>query len=91
MQRLTAIVKGRVQGVGFRAFTQQEATQLNLVGWVANRWDGTVQIVAEGPDANLEKLVAWLNRGGPPSAYVTGVNLEWDPGTGEFRGFQIRR
>ena len=91
MQRLTAVVQGRVQGVGFRAFTQQEAARLNLVGWVANQWDGTVRIVAEGTDADLERLVAWLNRGGPPSAYVTRVNVEWDEGTGEFHGFQIRR
>ena len=90
MQRLTAVVHGRVQGVGFRVYTQEEAVRLNLVGWVSNRWDGTVQVVAEGPDANLERLARWLQHG-PSSAHVTDVDLTWAAGTGEFHGFQIRR
>jgi acylphosphatase len=89
MRRLTAVVQGRVQGVGFRAYTQQEAVRLNLAGWVANRWDGSVKVVAEGPDINLERLVRWLQHG-PPSAHVTDVGTTWDEATGEFRGFQIR-
>lgn len=90
MQRLTAVVQGRVQGVGFRAFAQAEAVRLNLAGWVANRWDGSVKVVAEGPDANLARFVRWLHHG-PPSAHVSDVDVMWGEGTGEFHGFQIRR
>jgi acylphosphatase len=89
MQRLVATVFGRVQGVGFRAFTQQEANRLGVVGWVANRWDGSVRVVAEGPDDALHRLVTWLHHG-PPAAHVDHVEVAWEEGTGEFRGFQVR-
>ena len=74
MQRMTATVHGRVQGVGFRAFTQEEATRLGLVGWVANQWDGSVLVVAEGPDAALQRLVDGLHRGSP-AAHVDRSRL----------------
>lgn len=89
MNRLSATVTGRVQGVAFRAYTQREATRLGLTGWVANRWDGTVQVVAEGSDATLTQFVQWLHRGSP-AAQVEGVNVSWAEATGEFSGFQIR-
>jgi acylphosphatase len=89
MQRMTATVHGRVQGVGFRAFTQLEAQRLGLRGWVANQWDGTVRVVAEGPDDALHRLVAWLRRG-PPAAFVEKLDVDWSPGDGEVRGFQVR-
>lgn len=89
MQRLVATVFGRVQGVGFRAVTQQEANRLGVVGWVANRWDGSVRVVAEGPDDALRRFAAWLHHG-PPSAHVDRVEATWEEGTGEFRGFQVR-
>lgn len=47
-QRLYAVVEGRVQGVGFRYFTQERAVLLGLNGWVRNRWNGTVELIAEG-------------------------------------------
>jgi acylphosphatase len=90
MQRLTAIIRGRVQGVYFRGSTQQEANRLDVTGWVANQWDGTVKVVAEGPDAALERLLRWLHHG-PPHAHVEYVEASWTEGTGEFRGFQVRR
>jgi acylphosphatase len=90
MQRLTATVHGRVQGVGFRALTQREANRLGVVGWVANQWDGSVRVVAEGPDDSLRRLATWLHHG-PPSAHVERVELGWDEGTGDLRGFQVRR
>ena len=52
-QRLVATVRGMVQGVGFRWFVQREAARLGLDGWVANQVDGSVEVVAEGPDAAL--------------------------------------
>lgn len=90
MQRLLATVYGRVQGVGFRAYTQQEANRLGVVGWVANQWDGSVRVVAEGPDAALRRLATWLHHG-PPSAHVDRVEVAWEDGSGEYRGFQVRR
>jgi acylphosphatase len=89
MQQLTATVHGTVQGVGFRASTQFRATQLNLTGWVANQWDGSVKVVAEGPDRALQEFLAWLQRG-PSAAHVRRVDATWSAATGQFPGFHIR-
>ena len=87
--RLHAIVEGHVQGVGFRAFVLDHALELDLTGWVRNRWDGTVEVMAEGPKMELEKLLAALRRG--PRSYTTsGVSPEWLNATGEFMRFQVR-
>jgi acylphosphatase len=87
--RLEALVHGRVQGVSFRFYTQRRAAQLGLTGYVRNRWDGTVQVVAEGPRAELENLLAFL-RVGPQSALVTEVNTRWPDPTNEFARFEVR-
>ncbi len=87
-QRLRAVVHGRVQGVGFRHATARRAEALSLTGWVRNRWDGTVETVAEGPRAALDQFVAWLNRG-PSAAYVSQVERSWHSATGEFDRFRI--
>ena len=63
MKRLSATVHGHVQGVAFRANTQAEAGRLGLTGWVKNHWDGSVKLVAEGPDSALHRLAAWLEHG----------------------------
>ena len=89
MQRLQATVYGQVHGVGFRAAAQAEANRLGVSGWVANRYDGTVEVVAEGPDNALHRLERWLQQG-PPSARVERVETYWDDGSGEFRGVQVR-
>jgi acylphosphatase len=87
--RLHAIVEGRVQGVGFRFFVQETATALGLAGWVRNRWDGSVEVLAEGKRERLEKLLSALYRG-PRSAFVEQVTPEWQAATGEFSGFYVR-
>lgn len=87
--RLSAVVHGRVQGVNFRYYTRQRATGLGLTGYVRNQWDGTVEVVAEGLRPRLNLLLDWLHRG-PSSAYVTQVDAEWLPATGEFAAFGIR-
>ncbi len=87
--RLHATVEGRVQGVGFRAFVEQSAELLDLRGWVRNRWDGGVEVLAEGERKNLESLLAGLQRG-PRAAYVTEVRFEWLPATGEYSSFSVR-
>jgi acylphosphatase len=87
--RLHAIVHGRVQGVSFRYYTIQAANRLGLTGWVANRWDGTVEAVAEGPRDKLGELLTFLHRG-PTSAWVEGVDANWQAPTGEFQDFKVR-
>jgi acylphosphatase len=87
--RLHAVIEGQVQGVGFRYFVHDSAAALGLTGWVRNRWDGSVEVVAEGRREALNHLLAALYRG-PRSAVVTDLTPEWLPGSGEFSGFTIR-
>ena len=89
LAQLHAHVLGRVQGVGFRAFVEQCAHNLRLTGWVRNRWDGSVEVLAEGPRQDLERLLAELRRG-PRAAHVTDVQFEWLPASGEFTRFYVR-
>ena len=88
--RLHATIEGRVQGVGFRAFVIDRATALGLTGWVRNRWDRSVEVVAEGERAGLEKLLLALRRG-PAAASVLRVDQDWEEPTGEFSRFGVRR
>lgn len=88
-QRLHVTIKGRVQGVGFRYFVAENAQRLGLCGWVRNRWDGSVEVLAEGPRADLEKLLSALRRG-PTSSYVNEANPQWEFASGEFTGFHVR-
>ena len=88
LTRLHAVVSGIVQGVNFRYYTQREAESLGITGWVANRWDGTVEVVGEGTPAQLEELLTWLQQG-PPSASVHEVQAGWEVATGEFHHFQV--
>jgi acylphosphatase len=87
--RFRARIFGRVQGVNFRYYTHREATAQGLTGWVANRFDGSVEVVAEGEKAALQRLLAYLHRGSP-SARVDRVQVEWGEGTGEFDRFRVR-
>jgi len=87
--RLHVIVSGIVQGVSFRYHTRREAQRLLLSGWVRNRPDGTVEVVAEGSRARLERLLAFLQVG-PPAARVSGVEVKWERSSGEFTTFEIK-
>ncbi len=89
MVRLEAIVSGRVQGVGFRAFVEVEALLLGLKGYVKNLPDGSVEVVSEGDEEKLEKLLAKLEHGNP-LARVHEIRLDWSGAKGEFSGFTIR-
>jgi acylphosphatase len=86
--RLHVIVSGIVQGVNFRYYTTRQAESLGVTGWVANRWDGSVEVVAEGPRTRLQALLDWLGHG-PPSATVTGVEANWGQATGEYTSFRV--
>lgn len=88
-RRLDAVVRGSVQGVGFRFFVVRAAMELGLTGWVANLPDGAVRCVAEGDGAALESFVERL-RVGPAAADVEAVLTAWPASTGEFASFSIR-
>ncbi|MEW5989680.1 MAG: acylphosphatase [Chloroflexota bacterium] len=89
MKRLQATVHGRVQGVSFRYYTQLEAQRLGLTGWVRNDPEGTVTVVAEGPEPALEHLLQFLHRG-PTAARVSRVEYTWSPASQEFTTFGVR-
>lgn len=86
---LDAVVRGRVQGVGFRYFVMEVAAGLGLGGWVANEPDGSVRCVAEGSRSDLEALLAELHRG-PLGARVVDVSATWGPATGSYQRFTVR-
>jgi acylphosphatase len=89
-QTLRALIRGRVQGVGFRFFVEAQAIELGLKGFVRNLSNGTgVEVVAEGQISDLETLLSAL-RQGPPLAYVERVDVSWAAATGDYTGFQIR-
>jgi acylphosphatase len=88
--RAEVIVRGRVQGVYFRASAVNEARALGLSGWVMNCPDGSVQAIAEGPRAKLDRFIAWCHAG-PPGARVAAVDVQWQAPEHRLRGFEIRR
>jgi acylphosphatase len=89
LARVRVIVTGRVQGVFFRASAATEAQALGIVGYVRNRADLSVEIVAEADRGRLEQLCDWALVG-PPRARVDEIRTEWSTATGEFSGFTIR-
>jgi acylphosphatase len=89
-ESLRALVRGRVQGVGFRAFVVWRARELALHGFARNLSDGTtVEVVAEGPRASLEALLTSL-REGPPMSYVKTVDVTWGDASGVYDGFGVK-
>lgn len=74
-KRVHLIVTGAVQGVGFRMFIDRKANELKLVGWVRNRFDGTVEIEAQGPENAIEELLRQAQRG-PSRSMVTAIRKE---------------
>jgi acylphosphatase len=86
--RVHCTVSGRVQGVAFRASTQHQARLLGLTGWVRNRADDTVEILAEGERTALQQLVDWCHEG-PPAARVTRVEVHWSVYAGDLTEFDI--
>ncbi|MFF2655001.1 acylphosphatase [Streptomyces sp. NPDC058045] len=88
--RLTAWVRGRVQGVGFRWYTRATALEIGgLSGFALNLEDGRVQVVAEGAREACEKLLDWLRTGDTPG-HVTGVTEIWATPRGGYEGFAMR-
>jgi acylphosphatase len=81
-------LRGRVQGVGFRYATADEARQRGLTGWVRNLDSGGVEAVFEGPRWRVEDMLRWCYEG-PPGAYVRDVRVDWDEPLEHLREFEI--
>ncbi len=87
--RLTATVRGRVQGVGFRWWVRAKALELGLVGSATNLDDGRVEVVAEGPREAVDALLALMRRPGAPGR-VAFVGERWADARGGLTGFAER-
>ena len=85
----TATIRGRVQGVFFRAFVAEKASELGLTGYVHNLHGGGVEVLAEGERRQLEKLIDYL-KAGPPDAKVKKVVTHWLEYTGSYSDFRVR-
>lgn len=88
--RVSARITGRVQGVGFRNFTQMRARRLGVTGWVRNERDGSVRLEAEGPRDALQSLVDAVGHG-PRLARVDDIDVDWSDADGDFDTFRVRR
>jgi len=89
MPRIHLLVRGRVQGVGFRAFVLRRAQALGITGWVRNCADGSVELEAEGEPERLERLVEAVSRG-PVGARVAAVDRSARAGSAGQTGFRVR-
>ena len=89
LKRMHGFVSGRVQGVGFRYFTQETANELGITGWVKNTYDGKVEFVAEGTEEQLAVFKRKVSRG-PSSAYVSDVKVIDMVASGEFTTFRVK-
>ncbi|RKU07489.1 acylphosphatase [Candidatus Poribacteria bacterium] len=87
--QLFVLISGKVQGVGFRNFTQINAKQLGVNGYAKNLPNGKVEVIAEGDKAQLDALVALLKKG-PRFARVDSLEFDERPFTGEYKTFGIR-
>jgi acylphosphatase len=83
-----AVIRGRVQMVGFRFFAVRVAEEWGVAGWVRNRRDGAVEVEAVGRREALDDFLDELRRG-PPSARVTAVDLQWLDEIPEVHGFSV--
>jgi acylphosphatase len=82
-------VRGRVQGVGFRAFIQQIGTQLELKGWVRNVGYDGVEIMVEGERLKVDNFIE-LAKNGPRASRVDNFNVEWEPYSGNMKSFGVK-
>ncbi|OCG39022.1 hypothetical protein A9G28_10390 [Gilliamella sp. Fer1-1] len=90
MKKVKINVNGRVQGVGFRFFTYQQAQKLNLVGYVQNLDNGDVEIIAQGDNLQISKLIKWIESGGPASASISLVNIVELKPQNDLTSFNVR-
>ena len=86
--RTRLVIEGRVQGVWFRDSTRREAIDLGVFGWVRNRPDGAVEVLAEGLEEQVKRLVTWCHQG-PPASEVRQVHENRERWQGQFTSFDI--
>ena len=89
LYQLHCFLKGRVQGVGFRYFVQDEAENRGLSGWVRNAENGEVEVVLSGDKTSIESMLSALHQG-PPLARVLRLDFEWEEPDPSLKGFEIR-
>lgn len=82
-------IYGRVQGVFFRESSRERARELNISGWVRNEPDGTVALVAEGGEGNLQELIEWC-KNGPYQDRVEKMDAKWAEPTDQFGDFVVK-
>jgi acylphosphatase len=87
-QRARIIVKGIVQGVYFRDSTRRYAQEFQVTGVVRNKTDGSVEIICEGDEEAVRRLIKWAGHG-PRGAFVEHVDVSWETYVGEFKDFRI--
>jgi acylphosphatase len=87
--RAHLLIRGRVQGVFYRAFTRDIASQLGIRGWVRNLSDDSVEAILEGSKEDIEQAIKHC-RMGPPGARVEDIGVTWEDYRGDSQGFQIR-
>ncbi len=88
MRAINAIIKGRVHGVFFRAYTRRTAKALGISGWVRNKSDGTVECFAQGPEPEITEFIKFLYKGSP-AARVEGVDITEEQPDIELKDFRI--
>jgi acylphosphatase len=88
MRRAEILVRGLVQGVMYRYNTEMKADEFHLTGGVRNLRDGRVEVICEGAEGDIGKLIEWCRRG-PQGAVVEGVDVVWKEYTGEFKWFRV--
>lgn len=85
--RARVLISGRVQGVCFRMYAEEEAIGRDLTGWVRNLPSGQVETVLEGEKKAIEEMIQWCHKG-PPAAKVTRIEVEWESYRGDFNDFR---
>ena len=89
MIRCHVFVSGLVQGVFYRAFTQENAEKLGLTGFVRNMYDNRVEAVVEGEEYKIKELLNILRKG-PSGSNVSNLDVKWEQARNEFNSFEIR-
>jgi acylphosphatase len=89
MEEFRAIVSGRVQMVTYRAFVEKHARHLAITGYARNLTNGNVEVVAQGYEDNLQKLLGYIRKG-PFMATVSNVEVEWRDSRQKYDSFEIR-
>ena len=87
--RVRAIIYGRVQGVFFRRYTQEQAISLQIKGWVKNNFNGTVEAIFDGQESRVSEMIEWCQHG-PTYASVEKVEIAPDNSSEQFQDFSIR-